>query len=73
MNFVEDYARNWAKRDIVEVDTLSKWVKVVSSFVKTRSSELEGSMKTIKMFVLHDPNVSSHMSNLLHAMSHQRD
>jgi hypothetical protein len=31
MDFVEDYVRQWAKREKKDLDTLSEWVKSVRS------------------------------------------
>ena len=28
MDYVEEYARKWAKQEEVELDTLSEWVKI---------------------------------------------
>ena len=36
MNTVEDYDMSWAKREDVEVDTLSEWVKSIRKLVKCR-------------------------------------
>ena len=42
MDSVEDYAKDWAKREKVEVDTLSEWVKSVRSLIQIRVSKLKG-------------------------------
>ena len=34
MDFVEDYARQWAKREKEDLDTLSEWVKSVRSLIQ---------------------------------------
>ena len=34
MDSVEDYARQWAKREKVDLDTLSEWVKSVRSLIQ---------------------------------------
>ena len=64
MDSVEEYARLWAKREEVEVDTLSEWVKSVRSLIKTRISNLKGSMNTKPKSVLKDPDVITNLSNL---------
>jgi|JYMV01.1.fsa_nt_gi hypothetical protein len=33
MDFVEDYPRSWAKREEVELDTMSEWVKLIRSLI----------------------------------------
>ena len=40
LDSVEEYARRWAKKEDVEVDTLSEWVKSVMSLVNRRVSVL---------------------------------
>ena len=36
MESVEDYARQWAKREKEDLDTLSEWVKYVRSLIQIR-------------------------------------
>jgi hypothetical protein len=36
---VEDYARQWEKREKEDLDTLSEWVKSVRSLIQTTVSE----------------------------------
>jgi hypothetical protein len=36
MDSGEDYARQWAKREKEDVDTLSEWVKSVRSLIQIR-------------------------------------
>ena len=36
MDSVEDYARQWAKREKENLDTLSEWVKSVRSLIQIR-------------------------------------
>ena len=57
MDSVEDYAKNWAKREKVEVDTLSEWVKAVRSLIQIRVSKLKGSMSTKASSIFKDPKV----------------
>ena len=38
LDSVEEYAQRWAKKEDVEVDTLSEWVKSVMSLVNRRVS-----------------------------------
>ena len=46
MDSVEDYARQWAKREKEDLDTLSEWVKSVKSLIQIRIKKLSGSMGT---------------------------
>jgi hypothetical protein len=36
MDSVEDYARQWAKREKEDLDTLSEWMKSVKSLIQIR-------------------------------------
>ena len=40
MDSVEDYARQWAKRENIGVDTLSEWVKNVRSLVQIQIKKI---------------------------------
>ena len=64
MDSVEEYARTWAKREKVEVDTLSEWIKSIRSIIKSRIAKLRGSMDTKPKSVLHDPDVLANLSDL---------
>ena len=64
MDSVEDYAKDWAKREKVEVDTLSEWVKSVRSLIQIRVSNLKGSMSTKAPSIFKDPQVIEELSNL---------
>ena len=44
MDSVEDYARQWAKREKEDVDTLSEWIKAVRSLIQIRIKKLNGSI-----------------------------
>ena len=47
MDSVEDYARQWAKREKEDLDTLSEWVKSVRSLIQIIvKKNLSGSMST---------------------------
>ena len=66
MDFVEDYARQWAKRGKEDLDTLFEWVKSVRSLRQIRiKKQLSGSMSTRSTSILKDPNVAKHLP-LLH-------
>ena len=36
MDSVEDYAKQWAKREKEDLDTLSEWMKSVKSLIQIR-------------------------------------
>jgi hypothetical protein len=44
MYSVEDYARQWAKHEKEDLDTLSEWVKSVRSLIQIRIKKISGSM-----------------------------
>ena len=65
MDSVEDYARQWAKREKEDLDTLSEWVKSVRSLIQIRIKKLSGPMSTRSTSIFKDPKVAKHLS-LLH-------
>ena len=46
MDACEEYARRWAKKEDVEVDTLSEWVKSIADVLKRRIRRLKRSVNT---------------------------
>ena len=62
MDSVENYARQWAKREKENLVILSEWVKSVRSIIQIRIS---GSMCTRSTSIFMDPHVAKHLS-LLH-------
>jgi hypothetical protein len=46
MDSVEDYARQWTKREKEDLDILSEWVKSVRSLIQIRINKLSGSMSS---------------------------
>jgi hypothetical protein len=65
MDSVEDYTRQWSKREKEDLDTHSEWVKSVRSLIQIRIKKLSGSMSTRSTSIFKDPNVAKHLS-LLH-------
>jgi hypothetical protein len=65
MDSVEDYARQWAKREKEDLDILSEWVKSVRSLIQIRIKKLSGSMSSHSTSIFKDPNVAKHLY-LLH-------
>ena len=63
MDSVEDYARQWSKREKEDLDTHSEWVKSVRSLIQIRIKK--NSMSTRSTSIFKDPNVAKHLS-LLH-------
>ena len=65
MDSIEVYARQWAKREKKDLDTLSEWVKSVRSLIQIRIKTLSESMSIRSTSIFKDPNVAKHLS-LLH-------
>ena len=57
MDSHEDYARQWAKREKEDLDTLSERVKSVRSLIRIRIKKLSG-LSTRSTSVFEDPNVA---------------
>ena len=64
MDSVEDYARQWAKREKEDLDTLSEWVKRVRSLIQIIVKKHSGTMSTRSTSIFKDPNVAKHLSHL---------
>ena len=64
MDSVEDFARRWAKEEEVEVDTLSKLVKLILSFVNKRISILCATMSTRCKSVFDNPEFAAELVDL---------
>ena len=60
----EEYARRWAKKEDVEVDTLSEWVKSIADVLKRRIRRLERSVNTRHESIFCDPEVVIELSRL---------
>ena len=59
MDSVEEYARRWAKKEDVEVDTLSELVRLVIKLVNRRVSVLIRTMSRRHESVFDDPDVAA--------------
>ena len=57
-DFVEEYARRWAKQEDVEANKLSEWVKAVMFLVNRRISVLRRTMSNRHESVFDDPDAS---------------
>ena len=64
MDACEEYARRWAKKEDVEVDTLSEWVKSIADVLKRRIRQLKRSVNSINEFIFCDPEVVRELSRL---------
>ena len=64
LDSVEEYARRWAKKGDVEIDTLSKWVKSVMSLINRRVSVLSRTMSRRHESVFDDPDVAAELAEI---------
>ena len=64
MDSVEEYARQWAKREHAELDTLSEWVKTIRSIILKRISSLKSKMKTKRKSIFLDHDVQTTLNDL---------
>ena len=64
MDACEIYARQLAKKEDVELDTLSEWIKSIGDVVKRRIRRLKHSVNTRYEFIFRDPDVVHELSRL---------
>ena len=64
MDACEAYARRWAKKEDVELDTLSEWIKSIGDVLKRRIRRLKHSVNTRHESIFSDPDVVTELSRL---------
>ena len=64
LDSVEEYARRWAKKEDVEVDTLSEWVKSVISLVNRRVSVLSRTLSRRHESAFDDTYVAAELAEI---------
>ena len=64
MDACEAYARRWAKKEDVELDTLSEWIKSIGDVLKRRIRRLKHSINTRHESIFSDPDVVTEFSRL---------
>ena len=64
LDSVEEYARRWAKKEDVEVDILSEWVKTVMSLVNRRVSVFSRTMSRRHESVFDNPDVAAELAEV---------
>ena len=57
MDACEAYARRWAKKEDVELDTLSEWIRSIGDVLKRRIQRLKHSINTRHESIFSDPDV----------------
>ena len=60
----ETYARQWAKKEDVELDILSKWIKSIGDVVKRKIRQLKHSVSTRSESIFRDPDGVQELSPL---------
>ena len=58
------YARRWAKKEDVELDTFSEWIKSIGDVLKRRIRRLKHSINTRHESIFSDPDVVTELSRL---------
>ena len=64
MDACEEHARRWAKKEDVEVDTLSEWIKSIADVLKRRIRRLKHSVNPKHESIFNDPDVFRELSCL---------
>ena len=64
MDACEVYARQWAKKEDVELDTLSEWFKSICEVVKRKIRRLKHSVNTRSESIFRNPDVVRELSRL---------
>ena len=64
MDACEAYARRWAKKEDVELDTLSEWIKSIGDVLKRRIRWLKHSVNTRHESIFSDPDVVTELPRL---------
>ena len=59
-----DHCYAWAKKEDVELDTLSEWIKSIGEVVKRRIRRLKHSVNTRSESIFRDPDVVRELSRL---------
>ena len=64
MDSVEQYARDWAKQEEVEVDSLSEWIKSIKRLLQRRIYMVCRSINTKPKSVFENTNIKHHLADL---------
>ena len=64
MDACEEYVRRWARKEDVEVNILSEWVKSIADVLKRRIRRLKRSVNTRHESIFCDPEVVRELSRL---------
>ena len=64
MDSIEDYARRWAKREKVDVNTLSEWIKTIRTYILSRIKNLKKTMSSKVGSPMNEADVKKCLSEL---------
>ena len=64
MDACEAYARQWVKKEDVELETLSEWIKSIGDVVKIRIRRLNDFVNIRPEYIFRDPDVVHELSRL---------
>ncbi|KAK3103876.1 hypothetical protein FSP39_022583 [Pinctada imbricata] len=64
MDSCEEYARRWAKKEDVQLDTLSEWIKSIRGLLLSRINRLKSTVNTRFVSVFKDPDVITELTYL---------
>ncbi|KAK3087812.1 hypothetical protein FSP39_010974 [Pinctada imbricata] len=64
MDSCEEYARRWAKKEDVQLDTLSEWIKSIRGLLLSRINRLKSTVNTRFKSIFKDPDVITELNYL---------
>ncbi|KAK3087212.1 hypothetical protein FSP39_003163 [Pinctada imbricata] len=64
MDSCEEYARRWAKKEDVQLDTLSEWIKLIIGLLLSRINRLKSTVNTRFVSIFKDPDVITELTYL---------
>ncbi|KAK3106607.1 hypothetical protein FSP39_023457 [Pinctada imbricata] len=64
MDSCEEYARRWAKKEDVQLDTLSEWIKSIRGLLLSRINRLKSTVNTRFKSISKDPDVITELTYL---------
>ncbi|KAK3100202.1 hypothetical protein FSP39_016165 [Pinctada imbricata] len=64
MDSCEEYARRWAKKEDVQLNTLSEWIKSIRGLLLSRINRLKSTVNTRFVSIFKDPDVITELTYL---------
>ena len=65
MDSCEEYARRWAKKEDVQLDTLSEWIKSIRGLLLSRINRLKSTVNTRFESIFKDPDVITELTYVI--------